>query len=278
MPRFVRYACFISLLFPGSLVFSQVEVLEDLIPDTELQVYRHYSGFGQIHGNGFGFGFRYGRIKSIEKSNFQEFEFLQLKHPKAQRQSGWGAHLVGNSRRFIWGGVNQLFALRYGLGMQRTINEKPYWGGVQVGYTLAGGAVLGLAIPQYLNILHLKEPLPPPGSNENPWEVRAERYDPNNHKHNELSYINGMGPMFKGLGHLRPYPGVYGKFGFNFEFGKYLERISAVEVGVMIDVFPIPVPMMAISCPDCNNDTGLKTDQNFFFANFYLAYHFGGRK
>ncbi|MDR0437702.1 MAG: hypothetical protein LBH22_05300 [Bacteroidales bacterium] len=256
MCRPLRYA-FVALLFPALSAFSQVEVIEDLIPDTELKLYNQHSFFGQIHGNGFGFGYRYGKIRSIYKYNFQEFEFLQLRHPKAIRSPGW--NWVGSPRRYIEGGLNQLYAFRYGLGTQRTLNEKPYWGGIQVDYTVSVGAVLGLAIPQYLSIWF-------EDSNENGHFIntRVERYDPVEHPDNQ--FINGMGPMFKGLFNLRPYPGVYGRFGFNFDFGNYQERVSALEVGAMIDVFPIPVPMMA------------HNNKNFFFVNFYIAYHFGRRK
>jgi hypothetical protein len=273
MIKFVRYACLIALLFSAKSTFSQVEVLEDLIPDTELHISKQHSYFGQIHGNGFGFGYRFGRILSIEKYNFQEFEFLQIKHPKAERRPG--RNIVGSNRRYIYGGINQLFALRYGFGTQRTLNEKPYWGGIQVDYTVSAGGVLGLAIPQYLNIIYEKNPRPP--IHENPYRVQAEKYSPDSLFHNDWGYINGMGPMFKGLFNLRPYPGIYAKFGFNFDFGKYQERVSAIEAGVMIDVFPIPVPMMAIESTE-NTSTGLKADKNFFFLNFYVAYHFGKRK
>jgi len=263
MCRLVRYACLMALLFPAQQVFSQVEVMEDLIPDTELIRFNQHTYFGQIHGNGFGLGYRFGRIRSIEKYNFQEFEFLQLKHPKAERRPGMG--WVGNPRRYIFGGINQLFAFRYGLGTQRTISEKPYWGGIQVNYTLSGGAVLGLAIPQYLSILYPR-PADEVGPGENPWFARVERYDPNNNLHHDRMRVNGMGPVFRGLFNPRPYPGVYGRFGFNFDFGRYHERVNAVEVGMMIDVFPIPVPMMA------------NRDKDFFFLNFYLAYHWGKRR
>jgi hypothetical protein len=276
MRKLIRYACLAALIFPVKSAVSQVEVLEDLVSDAELQVYRQHTYFAHIHSNGFGLGYRFGRIRSIERYTFQEFEFLQLKHPKAQRLQG--SNMVGTNRRFIWGGVNQLYAFRYGFGTQRTLNEKPYWGGVQVSYIASAGGVLGLAIPQYLNIVHSR-PSTEVKPGENPLYVRAERYDPNNQLHNELGWrINGMGPMFKGLFNLRPYPGIYAKFAFNFEFGKYNERVNALEVGAMLDVFPIPVPMMAVPCETCTNSTKLKKDKNFFLANFYAAYHFGRRK
>lgn len=262
MYRAIRYLCVIAVLFSSISAFSQVEVVEDLVVETELKLFRQNAFFGQIHSGGFGFGYRYGKIKSITRNTFQEFEFLKDKHPKAEKRPGMNS--AGLSRRYIYGGLNQLYVLRYGFGIQRILNEKPYWGGLQVDCIFAGGAALGLAVPQYLHIRY-----PDPHNSAAGVEAyyrENERYDENNPMHNDWQYIDGAGKLFSGVWHLRPYPGVYARFGFNFDFGKYQEKVNSIEVGAMIDVFPIPVPMMAFS------------DRNFFFANFYLAYHFGKRK
>ena len=248
---------------------SQVEVVDDLPPDPELHVARQHSYFGHIHSGGFGLGFRWGNIRSVERYTFQEVEFLQLRHPRAERNPGMG--IIGTPRRFIFGGINQLFALRYGIGVQRTLSQKPYWGGVQVDYTLSVGGTLGLAIPQFLSMIRID-------SSGAVWRnyTEVERFDPNNQNHFVHHYINGMGPLFRGVFNLRPYPGVYARFGFNFDFGRYQERVSALEVGIMVDVFPWPVPMMA---REPRNRPGyLEPDRNFFFFNFYIAYHFGRRR
>jgi len=270
MQKLIRYVCLASLLFLAKPGFSQVEVLDNLAPDPEMHITRQHSYFGHIHSGGFGLGFRWGNIRSVERYTFQEAEFLQLRHPRAERNPGMG--WIGTPRRYIYGGINQLFALRYGIGMQRTLSEKPYWGGIQVDYTLSFGAVLGLAIPQYLSMLH-HDSTRPMGQQ---WYTRVERFDPSNSRHTEWQFINGMGPLFRGLFNLRPYPGLYARFGFNFDFGRYQERVSALEVGIMVDVFPWPVPMMA---REPRGRPGyLEPDRNFFFFNFYIAYHFGRRR
>jgi len=119
MQKLIRYVCLASLLFLVKPVVSQVEVVDDLPPDPELHVARQHSYFGHIHSGGFGLGFRWGNIRSVERYTFQEVEFLQLRHPRAERNPGMG--IIGTPRRFIFGGINQLFALRYGIGVQRTL-------------------------------------------------------------------------------------------------------------------------------------------------------------
>jgi len=277
MWKFIRYICLASLLFSAKSVFSQVEVLETLVPDPELHVTRQHSYFGHIHSGGFGFGYRWGNIRSIHRYTFQEVEFLQLRHPKAERTPG--VSFVGAPRRFIFGGINQLFALRYGFGTQRTLSEKPYWGGIQVNTIFSIGGTLGLAIPQYLSMVF-------EDTVAREVRTRVERFNTENAAHfgNGPDLINGMGPMFRGLFNLRPYPGLYAKFAFNFDFGRFHERVNALEVGVMIDVFPIPVPMMARpnpnfpAPPDTPQVPAFIPDRNFFFLNFYAAFHFGRRR
>ena len=45
-----------------------------------------------------------------------------------------------------------------------------------------------------------------------------ERYDPNNPLQNSNTIV-GRAPFIDGLDKIGLHPGLYGKFGFNFEFG-----------------------------------------------------------
>ncbi|GHS85174.1 hypothetical protein FACS1894201_04600 [Bacteroidia bacterium] len=208
------------------------------------------------HTLGFGAGFRTGKIRTLERYTFQEFEFAKLNHSKAKKQTGMSQTLL--SRRYIYGGINELFVLRYGVGTQTTTNQKPYWGGLEVGYQITLGAQLGIALPQFLRVRYID-------SISKESTSKVEQFDANNDLHNEWGNIYSRGPWFKGFTNPRVYPGLYFQFGFNFDFGKYQEIVQAIEAGVMIDYFPIPVPMMA------------HRPKSWGFINFYLTYHFGKR-
>lgn len=247
-------------LFSLSLLYAQVEVLDDLLEESEIRLYKQRSIFGGFHTNGFELGFRWGKIPSIKRYVFQEIEFTQLKHYKFTYRRGAATNFF--SRNFMYGVLNEAYSFRYGWGIVNLINEKPFWGGVSTAWFFAGGAELVLAIPQYLNVLYPTDTI----SDRIYYTIKVEKYDPNNQQHADGQLIEGRGPYFKGVLNLRPYPGIYAKAGISFEFGKYQERLHQVEIGAMVDFFPIPLPMMAY------------LPKTWWMLNGYITYHFGWRK
>jgi hypothetical protein len=64
-------------------------------------------------------------------------------------------------------------------------------------------------------------------------------------QHLQTAYIVGRASFFKGINEISFVPGLYGKFGFMFEFGKFNETIHALDAGIMIDAFLKEIPIMA---------------------------------
>jgi hypothetical protein len=243
--------------------FTQVEVIDNFSDETELRLYKQRSIFLGVHTNGFELGFRWGKLPTIKRYVFQEVEFLQIQHPKFTYRTGT-LQTSFFQRRYMYGVLNETYALRYGWGMLNIINEKPYWGGgLSVSWFFAGGADLVLAIPQYLSVFYQTAPVDPLSNNW--YEFRDEKYNPDNPQHSS-DFIISRGKIGEGLIHLRPYPGIYVKLGLHLDFGKYQERLHAIEVGAMGDFFPMPIPIMAHS------------PKTWFYWNFYITYHFGWRK
>ena len=130
-----------------------------------------------------------------------------------------------------------------------TNNGKPYWGGVQIRYTLSAGPCLGIGIPNYVEII-----------NYNTGFSEIVRYDPD--KHNLNNILGGAG-MFRGILQTTFRPGFYAKTGVNFEFSRSDYRLHALELGVSVDmVFPY-IQQMAFN------------DAKKFYFCAYLAYCFG---
>jgi hypothetical protein len=92
--------------------------------------------------------------------------------------------------------------------------------------------------------------------------VTEEKYDPAKHS---ISEIYGRASFMKGIGETKLHPGIYGKFGFNFEYGVRDEMTKVIEAGVSVDAYPKPVPMMAFT-PDKN-----------IFLSLYLNFQIGKR-
>lgn len=203
--------------------------------------------------NGGGLGFQHGRTPTYNDKHFWELDFVYNVHHKAVRARN---PYYTNARPFAYGKLCDLFFLRGGYGYQRTIHQKPYWGGVRIRYTLSGGFSLGMAMPVYLYIAEV---------NNTGYVIgqKVERYDPDVHN---VDDIIGRANFFKGIGKTSLHPGFYFKTGLVFDFSKDESTIHALEVGGTIDmVFPY-VQQMALN------------KAKPFFLCAYIAYDFGKRK
>ncbi len=217
-------------------------------------LYRYENGFyGLLLSDGWGGGYRQGKHVTGFRKMMYEIE-LQLNRSHAKEIKLQNS-FFSNSKRFVFGKMNYLSVLRGGLGVQQVLNDKPYWGGVQVKYYYGGGVSLGFTRPYYLYIINYTD---------TPYEfyLTDERYDPDEHF---ISDIYGRGPFAKGFGKLSAQYGGYAKFAFNFEFGEYDESIRALEAGILLDAYAQPISLMAYE----------KNDH--FFLSLYVSVHFGKR-
>ncbi len=202
-----------------------------------------------VNTSGFGIGFQHGRTPDIHNKHFWELEFLYNQHPKSIRS----VNIAYNwTRPCRYGQLYTLFFLQGGYGYQRTLHQKPYWGGVAVNMKLSAGPTLGLGIPCYVEVL-----------NYNTGFSEIVRYNPE--KHN-LNNILGGGGLFTGIMQTIFRPGFYAKIGFNFEFAKSDYRLHALEVGATYNmIFPF-VQQMA------------QNKAKAFYLTGYIAYNFGHKK
>lgn len=199
--------------------------------------------------SGFGVGFQHGRTPDIFNKHFWEVELLYNQHPKSVRSINTVYEGVRPCR---YGQLYTLFFLRGGYGYQRTLHQKPYWGGVKVAYSISAGPALGIGVPNYVEVI-----------NYNTGFSELVRYDPE--KHN-LNNILGGAPFLYGFLQTTFRPGFYAKTGVNFEFAKNDYKIQAFEIGASIDmVFPF-IQQMA------NNKA------KPFYLCAYITYQFGKKK
>ncbi|MEI8048404.1 MAG: hypothetical protein WCI92_13550 [Bacteroidota bacterium] len=217
-----------------------------------------------LHTLGFGIGYRFGINKTYYKNRMVEFDLLDMRSPNQARRYNEN---FANPPSYVYSKLYSLYILRAGIGRQHLLNRKPYWGGVEVRGFYYGGVDLGFAKPSYLNIAYYVI--------ENNHIILShtslERYDPEKHfpyigsNPNCLCDIYGRGPILSGFSKIKLYPGFYAKGGFNFEFSAQNDKIKSVEVGAALDIFPMPVPVMAFK------------DPYYFFLTGYLSFHFGKR-
>jgi hypothetical protein len=253
----------LSIVFP-TILKAQDAAEADTV-DLGILLRKEKSGNIMLHTLGYGFGFRFGTNKTYYKNRMFEFDLLEMKAPNQARRYNEN---FPNPRSYVYGKLNNLVILRAGIGRQILVNRKPYWGGVEVRGFYYGGLDIGFAKPSYLYIAYY--------SVDNNLQlivdhISLERYDPDKHfpyigvNPTTLSDIYGRGPILSGFEKIKIYPGLYAKGGLNFEFSSQNDRIQAIEVGVAVDVFPKPVPVMAF------------IDPNYYFLTGYLSFHFGKR-
>jgi hypothetical protein len=253
----------LSVIFP-SLVKAQDAADADTV-DMGFIMRKEKSMNVLLHTLGYGFGTRFGTNKTYYKNRMFEFDLLEMRAPNQARRYNEN---FANPRSYVYGKLNSLFIIRAGIGQQLLLNRKPYWGGVEVRGFYYGGLDIGLAKPTYLYIAYYTV-----DDNKQLMvdHISLERYDPEKHfpyigvNTNTLSDIYGRGPILSGFTSMKIYPGLYVKGGFNFEFSPMNDRIKAVEVGATVDIFPMPVPIMAFS------------KSNYYFLTGYLSFHFGKR-
>ncbi len=242
---------FIFLSFLSSFLFTNGQSTSDSLNNAKVLLRKEQSGFAMIHTSGFGFGYRNGTHITGYKKRMFEVEITGMKNPKEIRVNSG----LQDAKSYIYGKENAFFILRGGIGVQKIINSKPYWGGVELRYFYYGGVSLGILKPIYLYILNV--------DSLNIYTLSIQRYNPAIHTSDN---IYGRAPFFQGFDKISLMPGIYFKAGLNFEYGAYDKTLKAIEVGIALDAYTKDVPIMAY----VNNRN--------YFVSLYLSFHFGSRK
>ncbi|MGZ4156331.1 MAG: hypothetical protein ACXVED_04185 [Bacteroidia bacterium] len=199
-------------------------------------MYRNESSFGLYAHSAGGIGIAYRRGYHVNgyRKRMLELEIQNFKHAKEIKSVNSN---YDNSKGFIYGKLNSFLIIRPGVGYQNLLFEKTEKKNVEIRFSYFVGATIAFAKPVYLEIIR-------PTSDPNINTISTERYDPNVHF---PSQIYGKAPFFKGIDQTRIIPGGYAKAALSFEYGKRYKVIKALETGAVLDVYPIPLPMMAFA-------------------------------
>ena len=196
-------------------------------------LYRYEASFGIfIHSaGGFGLAYRKGQHITAKRKRMFEVESSNFKHPKEVKSVN---SYYSNSKGFIYGKLNSVLLVRSGIGYQNVLFGKSDKKSVEIRYSYFLGATLAFAKPVYLEIRPINSSLIP----------TIERYNPDIHKEEE---IYGKAPFFTGMEKLSVYPAGYAKFALSFEYADRYNDIKAIETGVIVDMYPKALPMMAFN-------------------------------
>lgn len=186
---------------------------------------------------------------------FWALEVVEVKHPKERPLYS----SVGS--RFIYGKSNYLFVIRPEIGREYVFFRKAPESGVQVNGFMAAGPSIGLLAPYYIIYDYTDY-----SRGQNAVEdYRIEAYDPDIHTDFE-NRIRGSAAFFTGLGESKIRPGVHVKAGVNFEYGRYREDVTGVELGFVLEAFTNKMVIIP------------RAENSQFFPSFYLTLYYGRRK
>ena len=236
---------FISII--STSVYSQADLIEqiDYNRDSRSVVFA-------LNTNGFGAGFRFSKRKNGYKSRLIDIDLAWYTHPKETRISS----VYNNKSKFVYGKLNQLFIARLAFGQEKELYGKYSKSGIAIRYYYTAGLNIGLLKPMYFEV----------------WKdigtedayVSTEKF-----KADEIynsGQIYGSASFFKGFSEIDPVFGAFAKFAFSFDINKKYKMINALEMGVIIDVFYKPLPIMESSVP------------NQYVFTMFIAYRFGKKR
>lgn len=220
-------------------------------------IYQKQGAFGfKFNTDAWSMFYEHGKYKTITKTGLWWLEFGERKHPKEEKVPTLSASqgfLVISS--YIYGKRNNFYYLKAGLGQQTLIGGKGNKNGVAVSAIYGGGFTAGLLKPYYIEI-------------QNPSNNKREeiKYDNNDALFLDPTIIIGRGSFGKGFNEIQFVPGAHARAALRFDYGRYNEVLSALEVGVNAEYYSKTMPILL-----------LNPDKKFFF-NAYIALVFGKRK
>ncbi len=237
------------------IMSSYAQISEDFDSIENMIIYSHERfGHAIAHNLGVGIGYRLGKNINAYNTRFFSGELVTIRSPKQIKTIN---PYYSNSRRYVYGKVNDVVIARAGFGYRKLLNGKPYWGGVEVRWIYEAGASVAVEKPYYLFVVKIEQ-----GSGGGYlYNIETEQFDPNT----SWDDIYGRAPYTKGLNEINVVPGLFFRSGFSFEFGTIKTRLKAVEAGAMLDFFPSGVTIMS------------ENANQPMFLTLYLAYSFGKR-
>ena len=221
--------------------------------------YQKHTIFGlKLSTDGYGAFLEVGRAQSVKKALLFQLDISERKHPKENKITDPQYPGPG----VIFGKINFVYPIKIGLQQQILLGNKSNKNGVSVTANYGGGISLSLLRPYFLEVYD---------TTTSPFQRKDIRYnskDSNTFSDNkQLYYLQATGPGFtKGWKNLSVTPGLYAKGALRFDYGKYNEVVSAIEVGLTGEFYAKKIPQLVF------------TDPKQYFISAYVTIMFGKRK
>jgi hypothetical protein len=212
--------------------------------------YKKSFDFGlKLLNDGYGFYFDLGRAKNVKIATLYQLEISERKAIKEEKETS----PFINSNPFIFGKENFIYPVRLGVQQQRLLGNKANKNGVNITANYGGGISLSVIRPYYVQVIKNNE-------------LVYVKYDSADSSY----FLSGQiisGPTFgKGWNDLSVTPGLYAKTAVRFDYGRFNQIISAIEIGACADYYTKEVPIL------------IQNPAKQFFFSGYVSVLFGKRK
>ena len=205
----------------------------------------------QLRTNGYGVFYELGKRRSARFTNLYTIELSEIKHNKEEKLHRAESFF---SNSFIFGKQNNFYQGKLGFGQQYILGQKGNKNGVAITASLSGGLALGLLKPYYLQVV------------DNAGVEKTISYDDDSATFLSPDNIIGGAGFTKGWNKLKVKPGAFIKTALRFDFGRYNEKVQALEIVMSVEGFLQKIPLLVYN------------QQRRLFFQGHVAFVFGGRK
>ncbi len=209
----------------------------------------------RLNTDGWGVFYERGYMKNVKTVHLFSLELGLKKHPKEQKINPSNTSFIPVGNPFVYGKKNYFYQLKPTYGQQKMIGGKTNKNGVAVHVVYAGGISLGLERPYYVTI-----------EDTSLSGTRDIKYTPKDSADFLGSGIVMGTGLRKGWNEIKLVPGLHAKLALRFDYGRFNETVSAIEVGINAEVYARKINIM------------LQNPASQTFVNAYLAIMIGKRK
>ena len=234
---------------------ARKEHIADLIKKEEdgTLIYNKQFLFGfKLNTDGWTGLYEHGKSKNITTTNTWFLEFGERKSHKEEKLTNTDINGFPIGNPLIYGKQNVFYNLNVGIGQQKLIGGKGPKNGVAVSAIYGGGFSAGLLKPYYVTVASADG------------TTHDIKYNGTNSESFLDSSFSNAG-FTKGFSEIKIIPGVVAHAGLRFDYGRYNELLSAIEVGISAEYYTKDMPIMVYTTP------------KKFFYNAYVAIEFGKR-
>lgn len=212
-------------------------------------VFNKQSVFGlKMITDGYGFSYEYGKYKSNKKTLLFQFELNEKRHQKEKKISLFDGFGFSN---VVFGKTNNFYQAKLGIAQQLRIGGKGNKNGVAVSGIFGGGLSVGLVKPYFVNVID---------NNNKEFRSTFPAIIDSNYR------ISGAAGIFTGWKEVKINPGAHAKVAMRFDYGRFNETVTAIEVGLMGEIYSKKVSQLAYV-----------KEKQFFFSG-YISIMLGRRK